>query len=225
MIKLSIFYFFILFPFIMHMKKNVNKKGFTVIELVVIVVLIAVISVVAFVYFWNQALKARNSMRKDTVTKISMAVKLYKQDNLVYPEVWPDNVIYGYYDVDSETWSWYQSYSQGDVLMMKNSDFNKKVPWIQQYMSRITLDPASESLEWSWAVYYRYWVDYAWTCLSDAPNVETGKNSCNEAGHAWEKLMGTAFEVWTVLEKEDWTYQNLIYWDLAWQNYSFWTVQ
>lgn len=57
-----------------------NKKGFSLIELLVVIVLIAIISIVAFVNFGNQAPKGRNSVRLNDLSTITTAIELARAD-------------------------------------------------------------------------------------------------------------------------------------------------
>ena len=57
-----------------------NKKGFSLIELLVVIVLIAIISIVAFVNFGNQVPKGNNSMRINSLGQIQTAIELAKAD-------------------------------------------------------------------------------------------------------------------------------------------------
>ena len=57
-----------------------NKKGFSLIELLVVIVLIAIISIVAFVNFGNQAPKGRNTMRINNLGNIQTAIEFAKAD-------------------------------------------------------------------------------------------------------------------------------------------------
>lgn len=189
------------------MVKN-SKKGFSIIEILITLVLIAIISVVAFLVFWNQAIKARNSMRLDTSSKIADAMRLYKFDNTHYPSEGKNNVTIWYYDSDPITGAWFQKYSAGDILMLKNSDFDETVGSgsIKKYMPRIVWDPASKY--WK-ELKLRYGVDYTGYCNAGVP--------CSDSK---ENLEGSAFEVGTVLENEDGTYMNHIVGDLSANEYS-----
>lgn len=56
-----------------------NKKGFTLIELIVSVTIIALLTVVAMVSYTGTNKKARDSRRMADMEKIRMAVELYRQ--------------------------------------------------------------------------------------------------------------------------------------------------
>lgn len=186
----------------------INKKGFSLIELIIIIVLIAIISVIAFISFWNQAMKARNSMRMDTASKYAEGVRLYKFENLKYPAEGTKNISLGYYDSDNEGSAGFWNYSVNDVMILKNSDFDDTLRngSIRKYISRVVLDPASSPSE---KISLRYWVDYNWWCLGGTP-------ICwNSTG----ALQGTKFEIWTILELDDWTYKNHVVWDLTTNDY------
>lgn len=187
----------------------INKKGFSLIELIIIIVLIAIISVIAFISFWNQAIKARNSMRMDTASKYAKWVRMYKFENLKYPSEWTNNISLGYYDSDDEGDAWFWKYSANDVMILKNSDFDDTLRngAIRKYVSRVVLDPASTSSD---KINLRYWVDYNWFCLRGSPECTSSTGS----------LQGTKFEIWTILELEDGTYKNHVVGDLTTNDYT-----
>jgi prepilin-type N-terminal cleavage/methylation domain-containing protein len=67
------------------MKKNKLKKGFTLIELVVVVTIIAVLTVVAVVSFGGVNKKSRDSRRMADMEKIRIALEMAKQVGSTYP--------------------------------------------------------------------------------------------------------------------------------------------
>lgn len=66
-----------------------NKKGFTLVELLVVVTIIAILSVTAFIALGGQTLKARNAKRQEHLTTIQSALELsYTLSSTnVYPTV------------------------------------------------------------------------------------------------------------------------------------------
>ncbi len=79
-----------------------NKKGFTLIELMVTVVIVGVLMVGAVVIFSGANKKARDSRRKADLEKVRIALEMYKQVGGSYPantgflvpdylQSWPDD--------------------------------------------------------------------------------------------------------------------------------------
>lgn len=56
-----------------------NKKGFTLIELIVVVTIIAVLTVVGVVSYSGTSKKARDSRRTADLEKVRIALELYRQ--------------------------------------------------------------------------------------------------------------------------------------------------
>ena len=65
--------------------KAKNKKGFSLIELIVVMTIVMVISVVGMVTFTGTNKKARDSKRMADLEKVRISLELYKQENSVYP--------------------------------------------------------------------------------------------------------------------------------------------
>ena len=58
-----------------------NKKGFTLVELLVVVAIVAILSVTAYVALGGQTGKARDSRRKSDIAAIQNALELYYINN------------------------------------------------------------------------------------------------------------------------------------------------
>ncbi len=69
----------------MHQNFWVNKKGFTLIELIVVMTIMAVITVIAVVSFSAAGVKSRDGRRQSDLSKIQIALGLYYQVNGSYP--------------------------------------------------------------------------------------------------------------------------------------------
>lgn len=61
-----------------------NKKGFTLVEILVVVSIIAVLSTVGSVFYLGQTAKARDSIRKQHLNSLSLALGIYSQENGQY---------------------------------------------------------------------------------------------------------------------------------------------
>lgn len=67
-----------------------EKKGFTLLELLVVITIIALLSGVLWVNFATSIVKGRDSRRKQDLESISKALELYYHDNKAYPSTLPD---------------------------------------------------------------------------------------------------------------------------------------
>ncbi|MDD5769650.1 MAG: prepilin-type N-terminal cleavage/methylation domain-containing protein [Candidatus Gracilibacteria bacterium] len=56
--------------------KNKNKKGFTLVELIIVITILAVLATIAFVSFQSYTKDARNSKRLNDLTSISRAMEI-----------------------------------------------------------------------------------------------------------------------------------------------------
>lgn len=66
---------------------NTNKKGFTLVELLVVIAIIAILSVTAYIALGGQTGNARDSRRMQDLTSIQSVVDLYHiQNNSQYPD-------------------------------------------------------------------------------------------------------------------------------------------
>lgn len=63
-----------------------NKKGFTLIEIIVAMMILAILSVGLLGNFFNTPPKARDAKRKAALRQILNSLEIYYSDNGVYPE-------------------------------------------------------------------------------------------------------------------------------------------
>lgn len=66
------------------MNKN-NKKGFTLVELLVVISIIGILSSFAIVSLNSARMKARDALRKGDMAQLRTALNLYYDENLEYP--------------------------------------------------------------------------------------------------------------------------------------------
>jgi len=66
-------------------KKIINKKGFTLVELLVVIAIIAILSVVSLASFTRVQIKARDVQRKSDLNAISKALMMYYNDYGFFP--------------------------------------------------------------------------------------------------------------------------------------------
>lgn len=69
--------------------RNINRRGFTLIELVVAMAIIAIVAASLWGNFFTSIIKGRDSRRKQDLSSISKALELYYNDNRMYPTVMP----------------------------------------------------------------------------------------------------------------------------------------
>jgi len=67
------------------MYKNKNKKGFTLVELLVVVAIIGLLSGMVVISIKNVKAKARDSQRVSDMNTIVTALNMYHNDNNAYP--------------------------------------------------------------------------------------------------------------------------------------------
>jgi len=68
------------------MFKKYFKKGFSLVELLVVVTIIAILSVAAYTAFGGQTVKAKDARRQQDLGTIQSALELYVVQNNRYPE-------------------------------------------------------------------------------------------------------------------------------------------
>lgn len=61
------------------------KKGFTLVELLIVVSIIAILVLIAIALYRSQAAKARDARRKADMARIKVAVEEYEKDHNCYP--------------------------------------------------------------------------------------------------------------------------------------------
>lgn len=73
---------------------EMNKRGFTIVELLVVVVVIAILASIAIVSYSGITQQARDSKRATEAQALVQALDLYYSDNGIYPAVGSDNTGY-----------------------------------------------------------------------------------------------------------------------------------
>lgn len=63
-----------------------NKRGFTLVEVLIVVGIVSFLAVITLAYFRNQIFKARDAKRKADMHLIQEAVEEYEKDNDCYPD-------------------------------------------------------------------------------------------------------------------------------------------
>lgn len=128
--------------------KNFNKKGFTLVELLVVITILAIISVVAYQNFWWATDKAISSRKINDVSTIESALLQYKVANNFYPTVW----VYASNNLWWYTWS--QTATPSNKITV-TYDWNK--------ITNIWTTSGWWKVYWSWSV--QIWAK--WTISRD----------------------------------------------------------
>ena len=68
------------------MFRKTSKKGFSLVELLVVITIIAIMSVAAYTAVGGQTVKAKNSRRTQDISTIQQALELYYVEKGVYPD-------------------------------------------------------------------------------------------------------------------------------------------
>ena len=70
--------------------KNLNRSGFTIVELLIVIVVIGILAGLVFVQFQNVQGKARDSERKADIRLLESKLAEYRADNSAYPDALAD---------------------------------------------------------------------------------------------------------------------------------------
>jgi len=66
--------------------KMKNKKGFTLVELLVVMAIISILTILSVANFRNVQIKARDAQRKSDLSQLQKALELYFNDHGTYPD-------------------------------------------------------------------------------------------------------------------------------------------
>ena len=78
----------------MNKLKSLNKKGFTIVELLIVIVIIGILATIGFVSFANAQNKAKKSKAEATVAQVKSKLGEYYAENNYYPGSKTDLVTY-----------------------------------------------------------------------------------------------------------------------------------
>lgn len=116
------------------MNRNLEKAGFTIVELLIVIVVIVILAAIATVAYTNMSARANDARRMQDVSSIRKALDLYKIDNGQYPNATANPGIA----------SWEVS-TDPNFLTSLSSVANS-----------IPVDPVNDALSYSYYAYYRY---------------------------------------------------------------------
>ena len=112
------------------MFRKTSKKGFSLVELLVVITIIAILSVVAYTAVGGQTVKAKNSRRMQDISTMQQALEIYFAENSSYPD----------------------SLDAGDTVNTHHRKINE-TQLGKKYISNMPTDPWSTSAK---KVYYYY---------------------------------------------------------------------
>ncbi len=69
----------------MQVSDLTSKRGFTIVELLIVIVVIAILAAITLVAYNGVQVRARDNIRSDAIAKIKRALEVYKIDNNRYP--------------------------------------------------------------------------------------------------------------------------------------------
>ena len=79
----------------MSIRNKMNKRGFTLIEILIVIVIIAVLALIVIPRLMSATRKAREVAMRRNLSLIRQAVQRFQADTGVYPASLPDLVTYG----------------------------------------------------------------------------------------------------------------------------------
>src|SRR5579884_2484253 len=114
--------------------QNLDRKGFTLIELMVVIAIIAILATVGFVSFTHAQISARDSKRKQDLRSLKVALELYYEKNHRYPSSPSSGAV---------------EQSTGSAPWLTDNgpkgDGNNNVAFDQTYINTIPVDPINNS--------------------------------------------------------------------------------
>lgn len=105
-----------------------NKKGFTLVELIVVITILAILWTIAFISFQGYSKDSRNSVRISDVWVIEKALSLNELNSWFFPE--PENM-----EIISYSWA----------TLFKQGKFWSRVLWNLEDLNKLPLDPLYNS--------------------------------------------------------------------------------
>lgn len=118
--------------------RQINNKGFSLVELLVVITILAIISVVAYQNFWGATDKAITSRKINDVSTIETALQQYKVDKNQYPAV-------DLYDSSKNMWG----YNTGSVATPSNT---LDVSLVNQEITAVNSGSWWGQVLWSWSL-------------------------------------------------------------------------
>ena len=96
-----------------------RKKGFTLIELLVVISIIGLLAALIVVNFNAARERARDVQRKSDLDQVKKALRMYYNDNNLYPETGGGNKIKACGNPAITTFEWESQFACGSMIYMK----------------------------------------------------------------------------------------------------------
>jgi len=136
-----------------------QKKGFTLIELMVVIVIIGILVTMGIFAFQSSQKKSRDARRKVDLNQISRALEMYNNDHGAYPDATGDGLISGCGASFTEPCDWTTTFGNDSTVT---------------YMVKLPTDPTS-----TWTYVYKeatkgYYLYARLENLEDSSFLESG---------------------------------------------------
>jgi len=95
------------------------RAGFTLIELLVVISVIGLLAALIMVNFNAARARARDVQRKSDLDQVKKALRMYYNDNNLYPETGGGNKIKGCGNPPTTTFEWGSQFACGGMVYMK----------------------------------------------------------------------------------------------------------
>lgn len=149
-----------------------HKKGFTLIELILVMMLVAILAVALLGNYFSSLKKGRDARRKGDLTQVQKALELYFEDNGTYPV---------FTDIFGKKLCTTESCSGTDKTYMVKLPTDPNPDFVYKYVPQPTTAPSSPSL-------YFYLYSYIENSLDSGTNVSqkgyTDHQKCDTSGVA-----------------------------------------
>ena len=109
------------------------KSGFTLIELLVVISVIGLLAGLIMVNFNAARARARDVQRKSDLDQVKKALRMYYNDNNLYPETGSGNKIKACGQPPTTTFEWGMQFACGGMVYMKALPTEPSVDQVYQY--------------------------------------------------------------------------------------------
>lgn len=222
---------FVLFTKNFFMNTNVIKKGFTLIEILVVVTIIWILAVTAINSYQSSKAKSRDAVR------IAMASKLENWVESFYDSMWAVPIAWEWWADEFEKATWvsdWSLYKQDSIVCTMRKNYNKEEDYIWKWFGPYIENEVEESIIYDWWTDSEYskfaarfhdkesvygWFAYKWVFTEDwefkyqiivpleKSNIKARKDNISD-WNLWDRY----YEIWTLV----WTDQQITKDELSW---------
>ncbi len=185
--------------------KNLNNKGFSLVELLVVITILAIISVVAYQNFGWATDKAITSRKINDVSTIETALQQYKVDKNQYPAV-------DLYNASTNMW-WYNTWTTATP--------SNTISVIKTWEEITTVNTST----WWWIV-YGSWISQIWAKWTISQDTMWKQYLSKDLydPELWDLKISWW---WNLIDKWIWRYVYAVYtkanWSVWWSNNKLWS--